>query len=214
MEQFQDLVKQMDDHKSALAVKVQDRTGELESTEKEIESLTTKIENLKQKIGAQELTIEDVRKMHNEKARLKEMLERTQAMKAHNKEVEWKALSDLIENLENLESTIDKYNTNISNLSLLKEESLRDETLKMTLDKKMALEGDQCELLGVDLHGKVQPLLIQLKSASAETLMTTRRDLQNDLDKLETSEERLTEAIDKLKVSSIVYVVSSHCQSN
>lgn len=198
LEQFHDLVRQMDEHKDALAKKVEERTAELEKTNEALKDLATRTLTLKEQVQTQELSVEDVRKIKSEQARLKEALEKARALKGYNKEELWKSNSELSQMFEELEGHVHEYYDLTAELSRIVDTN--GINLKMAVDKSKAITGDQGLLLGVDHHGEVQNFLNEMQDGNIELLATTRRELQSTLDELERSKESYTEALDHSKI--------------
>jgi len=201
LEQFEDLVRQMDEHKEALEQKVKERTAELQNTNNEVERMTFKIKSLKERIQGQELSIEDIRKMESEQRRVTETLQRVSAQRQQYKEELWETEAELTKLLEGLDGLVDDYNTKLSELLLVLDDPTRASKFKMSVKKQHLDSGDQSLLLGVDLQAEACPLLSRLKSQMSEQMARFRRELQDSLDALDASEEAFTEALDKLKVS-------------
>jgi SMC interacting uncharacterized protein involved in chromosome segregation len=201
LEQFEDLVRQMDEHKEALEQKVKERTAELQAANEEVESMTSKIVVLKEKIQGQELSIDDVRKMESEQLRVKESLERAVALRQQYKEELWETEAELTKLLERLDAVVDDYNTKLSELLLVLDDAAHAANFKMNVKKQQLASGDQHLLLGVDLYADVRPFLSRQKTEMSDQMTRMRRELQEALDNLDASEEAFTEALDKLKVS-------------
>lgn len=201
LEQFEDLVRQMDEHKEALEQKVKERTAELQTTNDQVERMTYKIVALKEKIQGQELSIDDVRKMESEQLRVKETLQRVSTQRQQYKEELWETEAELTKLLEGLDGVVDDYNTKLSELLLVLDDPSGAANFKMGFKKQHLDSGDQHLLLGVDLYADVRPFLSRQKSEMSENMTRLRRELQVSLDNLDASEEAFTEALDKLKVS-------------
>lgn len=201
LEQFEDLVRQMDEHKEALEQKVKERTAELKSTNDEVERMAFKIAALRERIEGQELSIDDVHKMESEQRRVKEQLQRVSAQRQQNKEELWETEAELTKLLEGLDGVVDDYNTKLSELLLVLEDATGAANFKMGIKKQHLDSGDQSLLLGVDLYAQVRPYLSRQKSELLAQMTRCRRELQEALDNLDASEEAFTEALDKLKVS-------------
>ena len=198
LEQFHDLIRQMDDHCAALTIKVQDRTKELQQTNDDLTRISDKIEMLQQTIVTQPLTVEQVQKMHSEQARLKEALEKALAFKQFNVEGLDQSHEELSSLWEDLELLMREYNDEASELSRSVIEFSQQVQLKMVLHKEMS--HDQTQLLGVDIAGALLPSLELWKRRNMDLLTDTRRQLENMLDDLEASKEALTEATDRDQV--------------
>ena len=201
LEQFEDLVRQMDEHKEALEQKVKERTAELQAANEEVENMLSKIAALKDRIQGQELSIDDVRKMESEQLRVKESLERAVALRQQYKEELWETEAELTKLLERLDAVADDYNTKLSELLFVLDDATHAANFKMNVKKQHLTSGDQNLLLGVDLYADVRPFLSRQKTEMSDQMTRMRRELQEALDNLDASEEAFTEALDKLKVS-------------
>ena len=208
LEQFQDLVRQMDEHKEALEQKVKERTAELKATNEQVDHMTSKIQVLKERVQGQELSVDDVRKMESEQLRVKEMLQRVSTQRQQCKKELWEAEAELSKLLEELDGVVDDYNTKLSELLLVLDDPSGATKFKLSVKKQHLESGDQSRLLGVDLYAEVRPYLSRTKSEMTSQMSRFRHELQESLDALDASEEAFTEALDKLKVSSAVFMLS------
>lgn len=201
LEQFEDLVGKLDEHKEALARKVQERTVQLQETNADLESLTAKIESLSIQIKEQELSVEDIIKMKSERARLKEMLEKACALREVNKDALWKVERELNEAFEELESVVDDYNSKVSEIALFRDGKVREADLMMSVRRDVEKYEDPDELLQVKHDGEVRPFFASLVEEVTEESVNAKEMLQSKLDQLEACEEAWTEATDNNKVS-------------
>lgn len=197
LEQYHDLVRQMDEHKLALEEKVKERTAELRETEVHLESMTEKVTTLKDTIQRQDLSVEDIRKMQVENERVSEALEKACLLRQNNKEALWISETELNKLFERLEIAVESYNVKITELSLLIDNAGE---FKMSINRESAASGDQSQLLQVSLRTDVRPFLADFKAEISEQMTVLRRDLQEELDQLETREAALTEASDILQI--------------
>jgi SMC interacting uncharacterized protein involved in chromosome segregation len=207
LEQFHDLVRQMDDHHAALAQKVEERTAELDETQTELEKMTGRMDKLQIKVKNQQLSVEDVQKMHLEQARLKEALEKAQSFKRFQKEGLWESQNQLTTLWEDLEMLMREYTEEAAELSRWMTTLTDKVQWKMSLDKDDM--SSQSNMLGVELHSELQPFFQQCKDANVELLVDVRRDLQNMLNDLELQKEAHTEATDQSKVRIFVVLMIS-----
>lgn len=191
------MVRQMDEHKVALEQKVEERTAELRATEDELEVMTEKVNTIKACIQSQDLSVEDVRKMQAESERVSDALEKISALNEKNKEALWVSETELNRLFELLEIAVESYNIKLGDLILLLDSAGQ---FKMSLNKERAAASDQSQLLGVSLRTDVRPFMVDFKIETTEETAVIRRELQDDLDQLEASEEALTEAMDSLQI--------------
>lgn len=198
LEQFHDLVRQMDEHRAALAQKVEERTQELNETNTNLENINAKIEKIRHTISEQELSVEDVQKMNSEQARLKEALEKAQALQKLQKEGMYKSKSECDNLWEDLELLVREYTQEASELSRWMD--LRSISWKMSLEKKGSLTENQPDFLNVDLENEIKPFLREALKKNNILFSSTKEELQSMLDELEMSREEYTEAMDRKKL--------------
>jgi hypothetical protein len=110
--------------------------------------------------------------------------------------------------LEELDGVVDDYNTKLSELLLVLDDPSGATKFKLSVKKQHLESSDQSRLLGVDLYAEVRPYLSRTKSEMTSQMSRFRHELQESLDALDGSEEAFTEALDKLKVSSAVFMLS------
>jgi SMC interacting uncharacterized protein involved in chromosome segregation len=199
LEQFHDLVRQMDDHCTTLALKVQERMKELQQTHDDLEGMTTKMENLQRTVATQPLSVEQLQKMHAEQARLKEALEKASALKHFNMEGLDKSQQELNTLWEDLEMLMREYNEEAAELLRNMADFSQQLPSKMTLQKDKSM--DQTQLVGVDISNQLVPFLEHCKDRNMTLLGDTRRQLETFLDDAEAIKEAYTEAMDRNKVS-------------
>eukprot|EP00547_Thalassionema_nitzschioides_P005759 CAMPEP_0194219582 /NCGR_PEP_ID=MMETSP0156-20130528/26330_1 /TAXON_ID=33649 /ORGANISM="Thalassionema nitzschioides, Strain L26-B" /LENGTH=621 /DNA_ID=CAMNT_0038949315 /DNA_START=186 /DNA_END=2051 /DNA_ORIENTATION=+ len=198
LEQFHDLVRQMDEHRAALAKKVEERTQELHETNSDLEKVNAQIEKIRHKVSEQELSVEDVQKMNSEEARLKEALEKAQSLQKFQKEGLYKSKTEFDNMWEDLELLVREYTQEASELSRWMD--LRSVSWKMTLKKTGALTDHQPDLLNVDIPNELQPFLREGLEKNVTLFTSTKEELQSMLDELELSNEDYTEAVDRKKL--------------
>jgi SMC interacting uncharacterized protein involved in chromosome segregation len=200
LEQFHDLIQQMDQHVATLIQKKRDRVQELEETNRKLARTNTHIEDLKQTIGNQELSVEDVQKMQNELKGIEEAIDRAMAMRDERRKALWESESEIEKLWSEVESFVSDYNSQLSELGLLPLVSAKGVQMKASLDKGAILDNDLNKMLGVDLPSGVQPALQACKQEYAEKLSESKWKYQEALDQLERSEEAFTEALERLKI--------------
>ena len=213
--QFRDLVRQMDEHKDALAKKVEERTQELDETNRQSQELADQIDALAAKVESQELNVEDVVKMQHEKARLKEVLEKTRALKELNKDTVWKLQTELNEVYEELDSAVHEYNTLVTELSLQRRAEMETAATKVTIHKEVVLTGSEKDFLGADLCGEVQSLLRTIKDSATTDAANAKDEHQQNTDAVESGETQINEVTNELEVrtlQSINFIFRSNMQ--
>ena len=70
LQKFHNLIEQLNTHKETLNTKVTQRTEELQKNEEELKAVEESVKGLKDRVGRQDLSAEDVRRMQGERARL------------------------------------------------------------------------------------------------------------------------------------------------
>jgi SMC interacting uncharacterized protein involved in chromosome segregation len=191
LEQFHDLVRQMEEHCNSLAQKVQERSKELLKTQ---ESMA-----LQKKIETQPLTVEQVQKLHVEQARLKELLEKATSFQQFNKEGLDKSQEELSILWEDLELLIREYNEEASELSRCLTDFVHQPGhYKMILNKDCT--EDQSKLLGVNITQDLIPFLQKFQARNHEIFHDAKRQLKSLQDDLESHRIVWTEGKDKQQV--------------
>jgi kinetochore protein NDC80 len=200
LEQFHDLIQQMDQHVETLTQKKKDRAQELIETNRKLARTTARVEELKQAISNQTLSVEDVQKMQNEAKGVKEAIDRAVTLKDQRRKALWESESEIEKLWNELESFVSDYNAQLSELGLLPLVSAKGVEMKAVIDKGAILDDDQTKLLRVDIPSHVQPALLACKQEYADKLSESKWKYQEALDELEQSEEAFTEALEKLKI--------------
>ena len=200
LEQFRDLIRQMDDHIAALNQKVKERSEELVTTNKKLEKMNGYTESLKQTLEKQAVSLGDMYKIQSELKGVEEAMDRASALKEKLRCSNWESEEQLSALFTELEGLVSLFNTVLSEVSLLPSMDDRVASLKVTLDKTKALEKDQSKLLGVNLESFVHPSLIQYKEMYVNRTAEASQAHQATLDSLDASKERLTESLENLKV--------------
>jgi SMC interacting uncharacterized protein involved in chromosome segregation len=202
LEQFQDLIQQMDQHVAALEQKKKDRVHELEETSRKLERTNAQVQELKQIIQSQELSVEDVQKIQNELKGIEEATDRAMALKEQRRKAMWDTETQLDKCWNDLEALVSDYNSQLVELALLPLVSAKSIPMKAILsnNKNIILKSDQNKLLGIDLCGTVQPTLMESKQDYSQKFSESKWKHQEALDKLEASEEAFTSAHEKLKI--------------
>jgi SMC interacting uncharacterized protein involved in chromosome segregation len=199
LEQFHDLVRQMEEHCNSLAQKVQERSKELLQTQETMGKLTSQIGVLQKKIATQPLSVEQVQKMNVEQARLKELLEKATTFQKYNKEGLEKSQQELTILWEDLELLIREYNEEASELSRCLSDFIHQPGYyKMILNKDCT--EDQAALLGVNITHDLLPFLQKSQARNHEIFHDAKRQLQSLQNDLESHRISWTEAKDREQV--------------
>lgn len=203
LEQFRDLIRQMDDHIAALQQKVKERTEELGSTNKKLEKRTAHTDGLKQTLEKQAVSLGDIQKIQSELKGVEEALDRASALKEKLRASNWDGEEQLAAYFTELEGLVSLFNGVISELVLLPSMDDNVASLKITLDKSKALEKDQSLLLGVDLESVVHPCLVQYNDTYITNTAEASAKYQTTLDNLEDSKEKLKDYAENLRMLEV-----------
>jgi kinetochore protein NDC80 len=200
LEQFQDLIQQMDEHVAMLNQKKEDRTKDLEETNEKLAKVTAHVKELKEKITNQELSVEDVKKIQNERKGVEEATDRAIALRDERRSALWEIESEVERLWNEIESLVCDYNSTLGELNLLPLVSSEEVEMKAVLDKNSVLDSDPTKLLGVDLHGVVQNALSSFREEYTTMSSDCKWKYQESLDNLEQSEEAFTEAMERNRI--------------
>ena len=200
LEQFRDLIQQMEDHVATLTQKKKERQQELEETNRLLTRATAHIDQLKDTIKNQQLSPEDLLKMQNELKGVDEAIERALKLKDARRKALWDSENEVESLWNDLELAVSDYNNELAELSLLPLVSAKGIDKKAVINKAAIIEKEQARLLGTDLQGIVQPALVLCKQAYSEQLSAAKMKYQETMDYLEQSEDALSEAIERLKI--------------
>mmetsp|Transcript_9450 Transcript_9450/g.28194 ORF Transcript_9450/g.28194 Transcript_9450/m.28194 type:complete len:657 (-) Transcript_9450:1678-3648(-) len=200
LEQFHDLIDQMDQHVTKLKQKKNDQSNELEETSKKLTTILSKVEQLKESINSQELSIEDVHKMQNEQKGYEEAFERAFALRDQRRSELWEIESEIENFWSKVESLVSDYNSYAGDLKILPMMASKDVEMMASIDKDAALDPNPTKLIGVDLPGNIQPILTSCYTEYSEMTAESKSKYQEALDKLEKSEEAFTEALERHRI--------------
>jgi kinetochore protein NDC80 len=200
LEQFHDLIQQMNQHVATLTQKKNDRAKELEDTNDQLTRLTESVGVLKDTISNQELSVDDARKMQSELKGVEEATERAIALRDERRSSLWEVESELEKIRSNVETLVSDYNSNYEELRLLPLVSSKGLQMKAILNNGAAQDIEPRNLLQVDLQGVVQPTLESLREAYGTQFAEAKQQYQQALDDVEISEEAFTEAMEMHRI--------------
>jgi len=194
LEKFHTLVNKYQEHKAALEQKVHDRDMEYKQTQHEVQITKGNVASLKEKIQTQDFSVNDVRKMETERARMKEKLERAgQNKQSHQKHI-WENEFELKKELKELYLVAHQYNK-------MAKSSLKEDYFYVSINEDALNEGNQSTFLGVDVKNSVIPMLHELKSDYENKKLQASGKYEEVLRILETSEKSIAELTESVKVS-------------
>jgi len=200
LEQFHDLIDQMDQHVAKLKQKKSDQSAELEETNKKLATMASKVEKLEVTIKEQEFSVEDVQKMETERKGFEEAIERSQKLRDQRRSALWEIESELEKYSNNVESLISDYNLLVSDLKLLPIVSSKGIDMAVAMKKDATSDANPSRMLSVDLPGTIQPLLKSCLEEYSTMITESKSKYQEALDKLEKSEELFTETLERNRI--------------
>ena len=200
LEQFHDLINQMDEHVSKLKQKKNDQSNELEETSKKLASIELKVKTLEENIKNQELSLEDIQKMENERKGVEEAIERAYTLRDQRRSALWEIESEIESCWSNVESFVSDYNSHVGDLKTLPLVLSAGVEMTAVIDKDATLDPNPSKLLRVDLPGTIKPTLKTCFEDYSKMLSDSKWNYQEALDKLEKSEGLFTEALERNRI--------------
>lgn len=216
IEKFLNLIQTLEDHKAELTNKVETLTMEKSTMEAEMEDCAKTIQKLKDTIGSQELSQEDVRRMNREKDRLDVQIEKqNDILNGHlnmlkEAEEKWSSCFQL------LERTVQEYNSKATDLELIPETSkhAKGKKLEVILDQGSAAEGIVQLMGGVDVAGAAKSHVEKFVKTYDREISTEKRrmmELKENAEAVESSGADLAENIDVSLTSTLVCLPLGLC---
>lgn len=198
IEQLQDLIRQMNEHKAGMQQKVEERTQKVVDVNEKIQQMTKHIEELKSTVASQELSVADLSRLENEQKGLSEALERVLNQKDQKLKSLSAAQEELVSTIGELDEAVSAYNDSVAALAL--HEDLRSISVGMKArvvrDK---LLGDEREYLGIECSEVISSLDTCVKSYR-EKVESEKARYQDSLDDLEKAKETLQEVEHKVSI--------------
>jgi kinetochore protein NDC80 len=199
MEQFRDLLQQMDEHKNALRAKIEERSTELETTNAKWERMKAHVDSLQQTIASQGMSVEDLRKLQAEHKGIQEATDRMsktvqQRQNAlHTEEVE------VAQVLTQLDVALSEYNGKLAEVSLA---LLSASAYKARLDRDQLASPHPQALLGVNFEGHVEPAVQQAQEDMRLLAQKAQQDFDDAVDQVQALEQLVDVAAAKLRVAN------------
>lgn len=201
IEKFLNLIQTLEDHKAELTNKVETLTMEKSTMEGEMEDCAKTIQRLKDTIGSQELSQEDVRRMNREKDHLEVQIEKqNDILNGHlnalkEAEEKWTACFQL------LERTVQEYNSSATDLELIPETAkhAKGKKFEVILDKGSAAQGIVPLMGGVDMTGAAKAHVEKFVKSYDRSTSNEKKQLmevKENVEGVERSSADLAESID------------------
>jgi len=200
IEKFHELVRQLNEQKSARLQKVSEQTTELNTNETKLREKEEQIRHLQNVIDTQGITVEDVRELGVEHAQLKGKIEKVARVKQGHDEKALQSQADLQKSFAKLEAlSCAGFNSNVKKLNLMDRYGRKQKT-NIELDMDRAHEEKQDGMLGgVDLKTGVIPLLTNRKDDCERQLSEIRVELLKVTDVIESSHATVTDTKGAMK---------------
>lgn len=116
MGKFENLIKQLQQHKESSETKINTRMADLEKTNASIKAVEENIDILKEKIHVQELSPEDVRRMSEEKDHLQQSLLSTSETSSNLQKKVWDSELVLRDRVQSMEEAVRLFNSMVEDL--------------------------------------------------------------------------------------------------
>lgn len=189
--------------------KIEALTQEKQEMERNMEETSNTIEKLKQIIGKQELTVDDVRKMERQKVRLEEMCAQKKTVLDGHLNAIKEAEEKYAKCMELLGAACEEYNSKARGLELIPEtaKNAHGKKMEITLNEKA---DSMDKLLGVD----VEDVASHVKKVGDGYVRKMKeekmraRELKEKMESLEAESEELEHQIE---VSLNVLVYEEYC---
>ena len=203
LEKFHNLVNKFKEHKAALQHKVNDSDIEHKKNQDEVEEVKKNLEKLKKTIQTQEFSVEDVRKMENERKRMKDIMEQSGKNKQSSQKRVWELEMELSNHFKELNGVVQKYNDAVERL-------LKEGYFYVSVSTNFVDDPDQKKFLGVDVKNKVLPTLSKLKSDYAKKTLQEQRNYDELTSQVEACKKSISELLASVKVGCLNCYVINH----
>lgn len=203
LEKFHALIDQLNEHKLILEKKVDDSRAKLELLSRDRQLSLDSINSLNQTVKDQGMTVEDGRRMENERTRLEELAGKTSLKKQQHQKDLWEYDMEVSQKLEELDAAVLEYNSIILELQLFSSLTGAKEREKflIVVDKNCAPSKEGRKLLGdIDLEGFVHLRLSVMMDETVSATQTLRQNLDEAAKKEKSSVQNINVQKEKLEV--------------
>ena len=185
LEQFRDLILNLNQHKQTLQAKIEERSAELNKTNAKLERMQQHISDLKQTIATQTLSVDDLTKLQTEYKGIQEAAERTQRTLQQRKQALHVVDTQMAQYLTQLDVAVAEYNNKLNDLATtLGATSQQWKEYKIHNIHKEKADSDEgtMSLLGVDLDETVRPKVQQYQQKMQQEITNHQREYEDVLD--------------------------------
>jgi SMC interacting uncharacterized protein involved in chromosome segregation len=199
MEQFRDLLRQMDEHKNALRAKIEERSTELESTNAKWERMKAHVDSLLQTIASQGMSVESLRKLQAEHKGIREATDRM-SKTVHQRQNALHAVEvEVAQVMTQLDVALSEYNGKLAEVSLA---LVSASAYKARLDRDQLASPLPQALLGVNFEEQVEPAVQQAQENMRLHVLKAQQDYDNAIDQVQALEQQVGVAAAKLRVAN------------
>jgi chromosome segregation ATPase len=208
LEQFHELIRQMNAHKAALENTVAERTNKFADTNQKLDKMMTHINDLKQMIKEQEFSVDDIHKLESELKGLSEATDRVEVNHEKQRKMLLASEKELVAACNNVDSIVARYNSTLAALLLIQDLGSKFVNKKAKFAGGKLLSTFQIEVLGINIKD-VQNVTSASLLEYAEKIDNAKSQHQDVLDSMNHSEDSLKQADAKLQ---IVHSKKSKCE--
>jgi kinetochore protein NDC80 len=200
LEQFHDLIRQMNEHKTTLEKKVKEKNTELKKTNEQLLKMSQHVDELRKSVATQELSVDDLHKIESEIKGLNEALERTLALKEQRSKKLSFHEEELIKFTLDVDSVVTSYNTKLADLLHFPDMKSQLSNSKLQFNRDNLLLPDQRQIVGIDIQKEAHSLIVLCQDEYVGKHARAKENYHDELDNAEHVEERNKLSVEKLSI--------------
>lgn len=189
LEQFHDLIRQMNEHKDALEKKAKEKSKELKSTNEKLLKLSQCVDKLKNTVANQILSVDDLARLDSEIKGLKEALDYHSAIKKQRKKNLLAHEEELVKVSFEVDAIITNYNIKLMDILDLANLSHKLNGKKACFIKDHLHQQSQKATVGIDLQNDVREEILQTLEEFSIKHSSLKEKFHDELDRREYAEE-------------------------
>lgn len=211
IEKFLSLIQDLKEHQSELQSKVSALTTEKSGMEAQMGEISINIDKLKQIIGSQELSVDDVRKMERQKVRLEEQRAQKQKILDGHLNAIKEANERYAKCYDLLTAAVTEYNSKARDLEMIPSTAKNAHGKKVEICLTEGAENVE-EMLGLDIGGVVSHVKKVGEGYVKETREEKRRtrEMKERIEGMEAEIEELNQEIEVSWLSLSIKVMHYH----
>ncbi|CAD7698416.1 unnamed protein product [Ostreobium quekettii] len=185
-QKFVNLIQAQQEQLKQLKQRVAERESGLAHKKRELAEVQQEIESLRAQVAAQNISVDDVNQMMNERKKLEQMRATAAAQRATMEKEAYELEMKVEEALDCLQSRVHEYNVAAQHLKLIPQTAKRaaGREFEINIDRSAQSPGELCP---IDLKGMVIPALQELRetyTTRCRSLGTQQLGLQEQCDSL------------------------------